>query len=91
MNTMDVRFMLNTILALFLTIHMTKKQIKLENQSSSISHFWTRKFSGAARGAPQILSTPKIILTCTEWPNLNLETILGSIGNQMGPQLTAEC
>jgi hypothetical protein len=36
------------------------------------------------------LSTPKIILMCTEWPNLNLETILGSIGNRMRPQLTAE-
>ena len=82
--------MLNTILALFLTIHMTKNQIKLENQFSRISHFWTRKFRGAAGGAPTNFSTPKIILTCTEWPNLNLETILGSIGNRMGPQLTAE-
>ena len=80
----------NAILALFLIKHMTKKQIKLENQFSLISNFWTRKFRGAARGAPKILSTPKIILTCTEWPNLNLETILGSIGNRMGPQLTAE-
>ena len=73
MSTIDMRFILNTTLALFLTIHMTKKKLKLENQFS-----------------PKFLSTPKIILMCTEWPNLNLETILGSIRNSMGPQLTAE-
>ena len=69
---------------------MTKKQIKLENQFSRISHFWTLRLRGAPGGAPKFCLAPKTILTCTEWPNLNLETILGSIGNRLVLLLTAE-
>jgi hypothetical protein len=47
--------------------------------------------SRGPQGALEFLLTLKNILTCTEWPNYNLETILWSIGNRLVPLSTTEC
>ena len=62
----------------------------MELQFPRISHFMTLRLRGGPRGGPQISLTPKIILMCTKWPNLNLETILGSIAHCLVPLLTSE-
>ena len=62
----------------------------MELQFPRISHFMTLRLRGGPRGGPQIFLTPKIILMCTKWPNLNLETILGSIAHCLVPLLTSE-
>jgi hypothetical protein len=61
MSTLDRRFVLYTIYNLVLPINMNKKQIKLKNQFSRISHFWTLHLWGA----PQMLMDLNIILTYT--------------------------
>ena len=70
---MDYTFMLYSFWNHYQPISMTKKQSKLEFQFSRISHFMTLWLPGAPRGGT------KIILTCTKWPNLNYQTIFGSI------------
>jgi hypothetical protein len=82
--------MINTIYTPFLPINMTKKQIKLKNQFLRVSHFLTLRRRGAPGGVPKILLTPKIFLTSAEWPNWNLETVLGSIGHSSGAAIDRE-
>ena len=79
MTIRNYTFMVYSFLNPFSVNKYNQQLSKLEFQVSRISLFMTLQLPGAPRGSTTIFSTPTIMLTCTKWPNLNYQTIFGSI------------